>query len=194
MKLQADAALVRASTAGSSAAARADSRPETRPVRRANLIDVHAIAQQSSARDSYEHVASLGMDLSGAFSNPFVTDKDLLIRLNDLQHMLLEKAAEALVRPRPRPTPAKRTPVLETVTRVLERAEGPMRACEIHAAACELHGSPLRWPSVKEALSAYTRGGDRRFRRLRRGVYELAHARDRIATHPLSCSGRLREE
>jgi hypothetical protein len=49
-----------------------------------------------------------------------------------------------------------------------------MRAREIHLAACELRGEPLRWLSVKDALSAYTRGGDRRFRRLRRGVYQLA--------------------
>jgi hypothetical protein len=49
-----------------------------------------------------------------------------------------------------------------------------MRAREIHLAACHLHGAPLRWPSVKDALSAYTRGGDRRFHRLRRGVYQLA--------------------
>lgn len=49
-----------------------------------------------------------------------------------------------------------------------------MRACEIHAAATELIGAPLRWPSVREALSAYCRGGDRRFRRLQRGVYCLA--------------------
>jgi hypothetical protein len=66
---------------------------------------------------------------------------------------------------------------LDTVTRVLERADRPMRACEIHLAACQLYGGPLRWPSVKDALSAYTRGGDRRFRRLERGVYELAHVR-----------------
>jgi hypothetical protein len=49
-----------------------------------------------------------------------------------------------------------------------------MRACEIHLAACDLYDGPLRWPSVKDALSAYTRGGDRRFRRLRRGAYQLA--------------------
>ena len=52
-----------------------------------------------------------------------------------------------------------------------------MRAREIHAAACRLHGGPLLWPSVKDALSAYSRGGDRRFHRLRRGVYWLASER-----------------
>jgi hypothetical protein len=59
------------------------------------------------------------------------------------------------------------------VTRVLESADRPMRAREIHLAASELHGEPLRWPSVRDALSSYTRGGDHRFHRLRRGVYQL---------------------
>jgi len=49
-----------------------------------------------------------------------------------------------------------------------------MRVCEIHAGASELLGRELRWSSVKGVLSAYVLGGDRRFRRLRRGVYELA--------------------
>jgi hypothetical protein len=64
--------------------------------------------------------------------------------------------------------------VLETVTLVLELAGRPMRACEIHWAATELLGTPLRWRSVKGILSAYTIGGDKRFRRARHGVYELA--------------------
>jgi hypothetical protein len=63
--------------------------------------------------------------------------------------------------------------VLATVTRVLELADGPLRVCEIHAAANKLLGCPLRCSSVKGILSAYTLGGDRRFKRLRRGVYEL---------------------
>jgi len=49
-----------------------------------------------------------------------------------------------------------------------------MRACELPAAASELHGGRLRWHSVKEALSAYTIGGDHRFRRVGYGIYELA--------------------
>jgi hypothetical protein len=48
-----------------------------------------------------------------------------------------------------------------------------MRACEIHAAAEQLLEQPLRWASVCGILSAYTIGGDHRFRRLRRGVYVL---------------------
>jgi len=64
--------------------------------------------------------------------------------------------------------------VLETVTLVLERAEGPMRAREIHAAACELAGELLLWKSVKAALSAGAAGEKPHFRRVGRGVYELA--------------------
>jgi hypothetical protein len=48
-----------------------------------------------------------------------------------------------------------------------------MRASEIHAAATSLYDGSLLWHSVKEALSAYTIGGDRRFRRVGYGVYEL---------------------
>ena len=64
--------------------------------------------------------------------------------------------------------------MLETVTMVLELAGRPMRPREVHATACELVGRPLSWSSVKGILSAYTIGGDRRFRRVRHGVYELA--------------------
>lgn len=63
--------------------------------------------------------------------------------------------------------------MLETVTLVLERAEGPMRACEIHGAACELAGEPLRWTSVKAALAAYADGYEPRFERVRRGYYQI---------------------
>jgi hypothetical protein len=63
--------------------------------------------------------------------------------------------------------------VLETFTLVLERADQPLRASEIHAAANTRLGRPLSWSSVKGILSAYTLGGDRRFNRVRRGVYEL---------------------
>jgi hypothetical protein len=110
--------------------------------------------------------------LSGAFSNPFEIDKSLLIRLVELRRTLLKRAVERP--PEPRPAPPKAAPVLETVTLVLELADRPMRACEIHAAAAELLEAPLRWRSVKGILSAYTIGGDRRFRRIDRGVYELS--------------------
>jgi hypothetical protein len=63
--------------------------------------------------------------------------------------------------------------VLETVTLVLEAAGRPMRASEIHTAANALVGGLIRWSSVKGVLSAHTLGGDRRFKPLRRGVYDL---------------------
>lgn len=62
--------------------------------------------------------------------------------------------------------------MLELITRVLEAADRPMRAHEVYEAARELNGGPLLWHSVKEALPAYTIGGDRRFRRVGYGVYE----------------------
>jgi hypothetical protein len=111
------------------------------------------------------------MELNGALSNPFVTEKDLLSRLSKLREVLVSKAAEAPRRPRA--APLMRTPVLETVTCVLELAGRPMRAREVHAAASALYGSELRWPSVREALSAYSRGRDRRFVRIQYGLYQL---------------------
>jgi hypothetical protein len=64
--------------------------------------------------------------------------------------------------------------VLATITRVLEEANYPMRAREIHVAASELVGEPLLWKSVKAALSANVTGEHPCFRRVRRGVYQLA--------------------
>jgi hypothetical protein len=81
---------------------------------------------------------------------------------------------KALVNPRdPRSAPAKVSPVLETVTLVLERAEEPMRAREIHAAAEQLAGEPLRWTSVKGTLAAYADGSESLFERVRRGYYRI---------------------
>jgi hypothetical protein len=94
------------------------------------------------------------------------------MRLTWLRRKLLDEAVEEPRQPRDPPT--RRPPVLELVTRVLEAEDRPMRAREVHAAANELSGVPLRWHSVKEALSAYTIGGDQRFRRVGYGTYELA--------------------
>jgi hypothetical protein len=111
------------------------------------------------------------MELTGAFSNPFVTDKSLLIRLAELHGALLQSSTVSARKPRS--APAKPDPVLETVTAVLELADRPMPTREIHTRACELIGKPLLRSSVKGVLSAYTLGGDRRFRRVAHGVYEL---------------------
>jgi hypothetical protein len=48
-----------------------------------------------------------------------------------------------------------------------------MRAREIHRAAEELLGQPVEWSSVRSALAACVNGNEPRFRRLRRGLYEI---------------------
>jgi len=65
------------------------------------------------------------------------------------------------------------SPVLETVTLVLELAGEPMWAREIHAAAEQLAGKPLLWTSVKAALAAGAAGKSPRFERVRRGYYRI---------------------
>jgi hypothetical protein len=112
------------------------------------------------------------MELNGARSNPRAGVE--LGRLGVLHDELLRRAS---VNPlKPRPAPAKVSPVLETVTLVLERAGEPMRAREIHAAAEELAGERFLWTSVKAALAAGVSERRSRFRRVRRGVYQAARA------------------
>jgi hypothetical protein len=65
------------------------------------------------------------------------------------------------------------SPVLQTVTLVLELAGEPMRAREIHAAACELADEPLLRTSVKAALAANAQSGEARFERVRHGYYRI---------------------
>ena len=60
------------------------------------------------------------------------------------------------------------------MTHVLEQAERPMPASEIYSAAEELAGKPLLRTSVKAALAAGAFGPSQRFRRVHRGVYQLA--------------------
>ena len=108
------------------------------------------------------------MDHNGARSNPQARVE--LPRLVEIHRQLLRKAA---LNPRqPRTAPRRVSPVLETVTLVLARAEGPMRAREIHAAAQQLAGGTLLWTSVKAALAAGASRDSPRFHRVRYGVYE----------------------
>jgi len=65
---------------------------------------------------------------------------------------------------------------------VLDEANCPMRAREIHAVASELAGEPLRWTSAKGTLAAYTGGCEARFERVRRGHY-------RVGEHEVTLSG-----
>jgi hypothetical protein len=112
------------------------------------------------------------MELNGALSNPFATDKDLLKPLIHLYRALIQRAA---VNPQQTRSPLSRpSPVLQTVTLVLEQTRQPMRAREIHAAAELLFGEQLLWSSVKASLAAGTSGRLPRFERLSHGVYRLA--------------------
>jgi hypothetical protein len=109
------------------------------------------------------------MELNGALSNPRVQLE--LPKLRSLRASLLRQAVHS---PRP-PTVVRRTrtPVLETVTRALTAATRPMRAREVHRAAEELLGQPVEWSSVRSALAACVNESKPRFRRLRRGLYEI---------------------
>jgi len=126
-------------------------------------LDVDAVVVDSGARSNL-------LELNGARSNPRAGVE--LSRLGAIHDELLRKAQ---ANPRkPRPVPPRVSPVLETVTLVLERAGKPMPAREISAAASELAGEPLLSKSVKAALSANVAGEHPRFRRVRHGVYQLA--------------------
>ena len=115
------------------------------------------------------------MELNGARSNPRLQVE--LARLSELHGQLLDDAAR---NPRqPHPAPAQTSPVLETVTRILERADRPMQAREIHATAERLTTQRFLWTSVKAALAAGTSGSRPRFERVRHGVYQSAR-RERL--------------
>ncbi len=110
------------------------------------------------------------MEDNGARSNPQARVE--LARLADLCCRLRREAAQNPRRPRS--APLRVSPVLEMVVLVLERADRPMRAREVHSAAETLAGMPSRWPSVRAALSAGASGDSPRVQRVRYGVYQLA--------------------
>jgi hypothetical protein len=113
------------------------------------------------------------MELNGALSNPLASDKNL-----HLAGLAAAKSDISIREPTPgRPSrrlPRRQGSVLAAVGSALEVVGTPMRVSEIHRAVEHLLGSPVAYSSVKEALSAHTRGADRRFRRIRRGCYELS--------------------
>jgi len=109
------------------------------------------------------------LELNGARSNLRAGVE--LSRLGAIHYELLRKAQ---ANPRkPRPVPPRVSPVLETVTLVLEQAGNPMQVREIHAAAEQLAGEPLLWKSVKAALAVNADGEEARFERIRRGYYRI---------------------
>jgi hypothetical protein len=113
------------------------------------------------------------MELNGALSNPPTSHKRLQMS------RLVAARSDISIREQVRERPSQRHPrrqgaVLTAVTSALADAAQPMRVSEIHVAVEQLLGSPVAYSSVKEALSAHTRGADRRFTRIRRGCYELS--------------------
>ena len=112
------------------------------------------------------------MELNGARSNPRAG-----VELSRVAALHDELLCKALLNPRePRLAPAKVSPVLETVIRVLEQAGDVMQVRDIHAAAEQLAGEPLLWKSVKAALAVNAENEEARFERVRRGYYRIGTA------------------
>jgi hypothetical protein len=110
------------------------------------------------------------VDLSGAFSNP-----RLQIELPRLAALQARLHALALLTPKTPCSPPRRIGVvIETITTVLELAEQPMRACDIHAAAEELLGRPIKWTSVKATLAEHAFGPRPRVQRVGYGRYRIS--------------------
>ena len=112
------------------------------------------------------------MELNGALSNPLVRGKPLeLGGLAVLKNKLLarESARGGTLR-----LPRRQGSVLAAVTRVLKLAGEPMMVSDIHGAVKRVLDDSVPLSTVKDALSVHTVGGDRRFRRVRHGIYELA--------------------
>jgi hypothetical protein len=110
------------------------------------------------------------MELNGALWNPDLRGR--LAKLAALHEQLAtrDRTGEAASRSLRR----RQGAVLESVTAIVEQAAGPIRVREVHAAVERLFGEAVPLSSVSEALSTHTIGTDRRFRRVRYGIYEMA--------------------
>jgi len=75
---------------------------------------------------------------------------------------------------KPRPLPARIGAVIDTITAVLELADQPMRACDVHAAAEKLLGREIKWSSAKATLAAHASGHDPDSKRVGYGRYRIA--------------------
>jgi len=132
------------------------------------------------------------VELNGALSNPFVKGKfpDLAKLAALVKRLRARQAAHSgdscRGKPRSEPPaaadkrlrlPRRQGAVLASVTTVLERTDQPMLVGEVHAAVERLLGELVPRSSVKDALSAHAIGGNRQFRRIRRGCYELARGK-----------------
>jgi hypothetical protein len=72
------------------------------------------------------------------------------------------------------PPPRRVGAVIDTITAVLEHADQPMRARDIHTTAEELLGRPIKWTSAKATLAAHASGSRPRFERVGHGRYRIA--------------------
>ena len=108
------------------------------------------------------------MELTGALSNPCTPGS--LAPLTSL-HSRLRATSRAVAAPGP--SRRKPQPVLKTIRRILEEADGSMHARDIHARAEELLGTRVSWSSMKDCLSTHSRGDRPKLRRVRRGWYRL---------------------
>ena len=118
-------------------------------------------------RGGPRHRPGFGMEAMGARSNPCTPSS--LAGVAALYSRL--KAAKRGVTT-PRPARRKSQPVLETILRILQEADGPLHARDILARAEEILGQPVSWSSMKDRLSIYSRGERPRFHRARRGWYK----------------------
>ena len=113
------------------------------------------------------------MELNGALWNPLTTDKRL--HLDSLKKLKKALAGpESGLKPHSQRLPRRQGTVLVAVTAILTSAAEPMPVSAIHASVQRQTGVAVPYSSVKDALAAHARGPDRRFRRTRRGCYELS--------------------
>jgi hypothetical protein len=111
------------------------------------------------------------MEINGALSNPFTTDKALLCDLSERRAALTSRAQDQALLPRP-PAP-RRTDLLRVAADALQLAGRPMTLTEIYSSVCVVLGRELDRSALKSALSANVLCTKPRFRRIRRGIYEL---------------------
>jgi hypothetical protein len=111
------------------------------------------------------------MELSGALSNPFATDKALLCGLSQRRAALTSRAHGQALSPRP-PGP-RRTDLLRLAADALQLAGRPIALTDIYGSICVVLGRELDRSALKSALSANVLSTKPRFRRIRRGIYEL---------------------
>ncbi len=110
------------------------------------------------------------VDLSGAFSSPRLqVELPRLAALQERLHTLTLLTPKTASSP-----PPKIGAVIDTITAILEHADQPMRARDIHTAAEDRLGRPIKWTSVKATLAEHASGARPRFQRTSYGRYRIA--------------------